>query len=126
MISQLGIEVIDAHAHFMTYDTVRMFLERGTTLDRLEQRARSLTDMKEIQIPDEAWDTGRLWAEELDKYGITSIGFMVGPESWDEFLEARKRFPGYFLGYANIDPASPDTVELVKRAGRDGFQGIKL
>jgi predicted TIM-barrel fold metal-dependent hydrolase len=126
MISKLGVEVIDAHAHFMTYDTVRMFLDRGTTLDRLEQRARSLTDMKEFQIPEEGWDTGRLWAEELDRYGITSIGFMVGPESWEEFLEARKRFPGYFMGYANVDPASPDAVELVKRAGRDGFQGIKL
>ncbi len=126
MISQLGIEVVDAHAHFMTYNTVQMFLKRGTTFDRLEQRALSLTDMKKFQIPDEAWDTGELWANELEKYGVTSIGFMVGTESWDEFLKARERFPGYFLGYANIDPSSPDAVELVKRAGLDNFQGIKL
>ena len=82
--------------------------------------------MKDFFIPDENWDPGQMWIDELDKYGISAIGMMIGKESWDEFNGARKRFPGRFLGYANIDPAVEDAVDMVKRAGEDGFQGIKL
>jgi predicted TIM-barrel fold metal-dependent hydrolase len=126
MLSKVGVKVVDAHAHFMTYGTVRNWLNGGTSLDRLEQRAKSKTDMKNFELPKKEWDTGKLWADEMDKYGISAMGFMVGPEAWEEFLEARKRFPGYFMGNANIDPASDDAIDIVRRAGRDRFQGIKL
>jgi predicted TIM-barrel fold metal-dependent hydrolase len=126
MNSKIGIKVVDSHAHFMTYKTVKAWIERGTTMDRLEQRAKTLTDMSQFQLPQKEWDTAQLWADELDKYGISAIGFMIDREAWDEFLEARKRFPGYFMGYANIDPSDPDAVEMVKRASKDRFQGIKL
>jgi predicted TIM-barrel fold metal-dependent hydrolase len=82
--------------------------------------------MTSFDIPDEAWDSGKLWIDELDKYGISAIGMMIGEESWDEFNETRKRFPGRFLGYANINPSAENALDLVKRAGNDGFQGIKL
>ncbi|MDF1539646.1 MAG: amidohydrolase family protein [Candidatus Thorarchaeota archaeon] len=131
VVSKIGIDVVDAHAHFMTYATVKGFIERASQegqdgFAKMQNRVQSHTDMKDFFIPDENWDPAQMWIDELDKYGVSAIGMMIGKESWDEFNEARKRFPGRFLGYANIDPAAEDAVDLVKRAGKDGFQGIKL
>ena len=126
ILSKLGIEVIDSHAHFFTYATVKRWLDSGVSLERMQSRVSHLTDMLELTIPDESWDPGQMWADELDKYAITAVGMMIGEEVWDEFNEARKRFPGRFLGYANINPAEEKAVDMVKRAGKDGFQGIKL
>lgn len=125
--SRIGIDIVDAHAHFITYATVKKWLETdGAARERIEKRVASLTDMDHFEIPQEAWDTGKMWIDEMDKYGIAAIGMMIAPESWDEFNEARKRFPSRFLGYANVNPALENAVETVKRAGQDGFQGIKL
>jgi predicted TIM-barrel fold metal-dependent hydrolase len=126
VVSKLGIEVIDSHAHFITYDTVKAWFSDPEAIKRAQERVQYQTDMSSLQIPDEPWDTGAMWVNELDKYGISAIGMMIGQESWDEFNEARKRFPHRFLGYANVDPAKEDAVDIVKRAGHDGFQGIKL
>ena len=129
VISKIGIEVIDAHAHFMTYDTLKKWIEDGASLERIQQRVRFQTDMTqygEFKIPEEGLDTGKLWVNELDKYGVTAIGMMISPETWDEFNDTRRRFPGRFMGYANVNPALENAVDIVKKAGRDGFQGIKL
>ncbi len=126
IVSKVGIEVIDSHAHFFTYDTIKRWLDSGASLERMQNRVSFQTDMPELKIPDESWDAGQMWADELDKYGITAIGMMIGEEVWDEFNKARKRFPGRFLGYANINPAEEKAVDIVKQAGKDGFQGIKL
>jgi len=126
MRSKLGIEVVDAHSHFFTSNTLKAWRLRGRTRDRFEQRTRSRTDMESIELPDGSWDVVQRWVDELDRYGIAAIGFMVGREAYDEFLEARKRFPGRFMGYANISPADEDAVDRVRTAGMDGFQGIKL
>ncbi len=126
VVSKLGIEVIDSHAHFITYDTVKAWFSDPETMKRAQQRVQYQTDMSSFEFPDEPWDTGAMWAEELDKYGIIAIGMMVGQESWDEFNETRNRFPGKFMGYANVNPAQENALDIVKRAGRDGFQGIKL
>jgi predicted TIM-barrel fold metal-dependent hydrolase len=126
VISKLGIEVIDAHAHFMTYDTLKKWIENGASLERIQQRVRFQTDMQEFKIPEGEWDAGQMWADELDRYGITAIGMMISPETWDEFNDSRKRFPGRFMGYANVNPALENAVDIVKKAGSDGFQGIKL
>jgi predicted TIM-barrel fold metal-dependent hydrolase len=126
IVSKIGTEVIDSHAHFFTYDTIKLWLDRGASLESMQSRVSNLTDMPELTIPDENWDIGQMWADELDRYRITAIGMMVSGEVWDEFNETRKRFPGRFMGYANIDPAEERAVDMVKRAGKDDFQGIKL
>lgn len=126
ILSKVGTEVIDSHAHFFTFETVKRWLDSGVSLERMQSRISHLTDMPELTIPDESWDPGQMWADELDKYVITAVGMMIGEEVWDEFNEARKRFPGRFLGYANINPAEENAIDMVKRAGKDGFQGIKL
>jgi predicted TIM-barrel fold metal-dependent hydrolase len=127
MLSKVGIKVIDAHAHFITYESVKAWLKRGITVKQMRRRVRFQTDMiNSFKLPEEAWDTGQLWADELDKYGITASGMMIGAQVWDEFLDARRRFPGYFLGYAMVRPGEEGAVDTVKRAGKDGFQGIKL
>lgn len=126
VVSKLGISVIDAHAHFFTYSTIKAWLDSGASLSKLQQRVAHNTDMGSLTIPDEDWDSGKMWKDELDKYGISAIGMMISPEVWDEFNQTRKRFPGRFMGYANINPADENAIDLVKRAGRDGFQGIKL
>ncbi len=82
--------------------------------------------MTSIELPDETWDTAQKWVDELDKYGIETMGAMVGVEAYNEFLETMKRFPGRFMGYANISPSQPDAADRVKQAAKDGFKGIKL
>ncbi|MHA1903839.1 MAG: hypothetical protein ACW977_07705, partial [Candidatus Thorarchaeota archaeon] len=71
VVSRLGIDVIDAHSHFMTYNTAKMIIERAGDLETIRKRVSSLTDMTSFDIPDEAWDSGKLWIDELDKYGIS-------------------------------------------------------
>ena len=126
MKSNVGVKVMDAHSHFFTAATIRAWAERGRSMSSFEQRTTTRTDMKSIDVPDEGWDAAENWVEEMDRYGISAIGFMVGPESYDEFLKAKKRFPGRLIGYANINPSDKDAVERVRRAGRDRLQGIKL
>jgi predicted TIM-barrel fold metal-dependent hydrolase len=126
MISRLGIEVVDAHAHFFTANTLRSWDRRGRTREGFEKRTRSRTDMTSIEIPDGSWDVAQRWVDEMDRYGVSAMGFMVGGEAYDEFLEAKRRFPGRFMGYANVNPGDPDAAEQVGRAARDGLQGIKL
>ena len=89
-------------------------------------RTSTRTDMTSIELPDETWDTAQKWVDELDKYGIDAMGVMVGPEAYNEFKETMKRFPGRFIGYANINPAEEDAANKVRQAAKDGFKGIKL
>ncbi|MGY5876566.1 MAG: amidohydrolase family protein [Candidatus Thorarchaeota archaeon] len=124
--SKVGIPVIDSHAHFVTYNQVKEWFSDESRIEEMKARVAYQTDMVEFKLPDEPWDTGKMWIDELDKYGIEAIGMMIGEHSWDEFNDARKRWPGRFLGYANVDPALDHAVDLVKRAGRDDLQGIKL
>ncbi len=126
MLSKVGIEVVDAHAHFFTASTLKAWSLRGRTREGFEQRTRSRTDMTSIELPDESTDVAQQWVDEMNRYGITAMGFMVGAEAYDEFLEAKARFPGRFMGYANINPGDPEAAEKVGKAARDGLQGIKL
>jgi len=124
--SSVGIPVVDSHAHFFTYDMLKEWLSDPERVERMQQRVKYQTDMSPLELPDESWDIGAMWIDELDKYGIEAIGMMISPNTWDEFLETRKRFPGRFMAYANIDPSEENAVELIRKAGRDDFEGIKL
>ena len=126
MKSRLGVEVVDAHSHFFTANTMKSWLRRGRTMDSFSKRTQTRTDMTSIELPDENWDAAHRWVDEMDKYDVQAIGFMIGRDAYDEFLEAKKRFPGRFMGYVNITPGDEDAVERVRRAARDGFYGIKL
>jgi hypothetical protein len=126
MLSNVGIEVVDAHAHFFTAGTLKAWSLRGRNRESFEKRTRSRTDMTSIDLPDESTDVAQQWVDEMDRYGITAMGFMVGAEAYDEFLEAKARFPGRFMGYANINPGDPEAAENVDKAAKDGLQGIKL
>ena len=126
MKSKLGIEVIDAHAHFMTAGSMKAWSQRGRSMTSFAKRTQTRTDMKSIDFPDEDFDAGQKWADELDRYGVSSVGFMIGPETYDEFMESRRRFPGYFLGYLNVQPNDPDAPQKIRSAAEDGFLGIKL
>ena len=126
MKSKLGIPVIDAHAHYFNVNTMQNWLKRGRTMESFANRTKSRTDMTSIELPDENWDTAQKWVDELDRYGIKSMGVMIGVEAYDEFKETMKRFPGRFIGYANINPLDTDAAEKVENAARDGFKGIKL
>ena len=126
MESILGIRIVDAHAHFMTYSTIQAMFDQNITLDRLEQRAHKYTDMTQFQLPEKDMDTGKLWAEEMERYGITAIGFMVNKNAIEEFNQTRDRYPGKFMGYINIDPTDPDAAKLVERAGKEKYQGMRV
>jgi hypothetical protein len=124
--SKLGLPVIDAHAHYFNANTMQNWLKRGRTMETFANRTKTRTDMTSIELPDENWDTAQKWVDELDKYGIETMGVMVGPEAYEEFKTTMKRFPDRFIGYANIYPAEPDAADKVEQAARDGFKGIKL
>jgi predicted TIM-barrel fold metal-dependent hydrolase len=124
--SKLGIPVIDAHSHYFSTNTLKAWLKRGRTLESFSKRLSSRTDMTSIELPDEGGDMAQKWVDELDRYGIKAMGVMVGKEAYNEFLEAKRRFPGRFLGYANINPAEDDAADKVVKAADDGFYGIKL
>lgn len=126
MNSKLGLPVIDAHAHYFNANTMQNWLKRGRTMETFANRTKTRTDMTSIELPDENWDTAQKWVDELDKYGIETMGVMVGPEAYEEFKTTMKRFPDRFIGYANIYPAEPDAADKVEQAARDGFKGIKL
>ncbi len=83
--------------------------------------------MTSVEIPSQEEDFAQRWVKELDRYGIIKIGMMVGPESWDEFGDALKRFPDRFYGYANINPLIPEAEEQARYVIRElGFHGYKL
>ena len=126
MDGKVGIPVVDAHSHYFSANTLRSWLKRGRTMESFRKRIQTRTDMKDIELPDASMDTAQRWIDELDRYGIQAMGVMVGNDSYDEFLEARDRFPGRFLGYLSIDPKDDEVVERVDKAARDGFYGIKL
>ena len=126
MNSKLGLPVIDAHAHYFGINTMKSWAQRGRTMESFASRTKTRTDMTSIDLPDETWDIGQKWVDELDKYRIETMGVMVGPEAYDEFKETLRRFPGRFIGWANINPAEEDAAKKVDQAARDGFKGIKL
>ncbi|UCH57408.1 MAG: hypothetical protein JSV18_00360, partial [Candidatus Bathyarchaeota archaeon] len=78
MISNVGIEVVDAHAHFFTANTLKAWGLRGRTREGFERRTRTRTDMTSIELPDETWDVPGRWVDEMVRHGNTAMGFMVG------------------------------------------------
>lgn len=121
---QLDLDVVDSHSHFLPYAT---FQSWQVSSDAVQRRIRTRTDMTNVEIPSQDEDFAQRWINELERYGITRIGMMVGPEAWNEFSEAMKRFPGKFYGYANINPLLPDAEEQARSVIRDlGFHGYKL
>jgi predicted TIM-barrel fold metal-dependent hydrolase len=82
--------------------------------------------MTSIELPDKNEDSAKKWIKELDKYGIQAMGLMIGNEAYDEFLEIKKKYPGRFLGYVNINPNEKNAADIISQAAKDGFYGIKL
>lgn len=121
---QLGLEVIDSHSHYLSYATFQSWQVSSKAIQR---RIRTRTDMKDVDPPKVGEDFAQRWINELNRYGIARIGMMVGPESWQEFAEALRRFPDRFYGYANINPLLPDAEEQAHYVIRElGFHGYKL
>lgn len=119
-----GLEVIDSHSHYLSYATFQSWQVSSKAIQR---RIRTRTDMTEVEVPQADEDFAKRWVTELDHYGIKRIGMMVGPESWEEFADALKRFPDRFYGYANINPLLPDAEEQAYHIIRKlGFHGYKL
>ena len=50
MKSKLGIEVIDAHAHFMTAESMKAWSQRGRSMTSFEKRTQTRTDMKTHRV----------------------------------------------------------------------------
>jgi predicted TIM-barrel fold metal-dependent hydrolase len=122
--TQMGMEIIDSHSHYLSAATFQSWQVRTEVI---QQRIRTRTDMTSVDVPSPGEDFANKWVTELDKNGISRIGMMVGPESWNEFADALKRFPNRFYGYANINPLLPDAEEQAHHVIRElGFHGYKL
>jgi predicted TIM-barrel fold metal-dependent hydrolase len=122
--TQLGLDVIDSHSHYLSAATFKSW---QVSTDAIQRRIRTRTDMTSVDVPTSNEDFAQKWVTELDMNGISRIGMMVGPENWQEFSEALKRFPDRFYGYANINPLLPDAEEQARYVIRNlGFHGYKL
>jgi predicted TIM-barrel fold metal-dependent hydrolase len=121
---QLGLEVIDSHAHYLPYSVFKTW---GTGSQAMQHRLQTRTDMTTIEPPTPEEDLAKRWVAELDRYGIARIGMMVAPPAWDEFAAAMRRFPNRFYGYANVNPLQPDAAAQARHAICDlGFHAFKL
>ncbi len=121
---KLGLEIVDSHSHYLSYAT---FQSWQVSSDAIRRRIRTRTDMTEVAVPKPDEDFAQKWVNELDRYGIKRIGMMVGPESWDEFAAALKKFPNRFYGYANINPLLPEAEQQARHViTKLGFHGYKL
>ncbi len=121
---QMGLEIIDSHSHYLSAATFESWRVRT---EAIQHRIRTRTDMISVDVPSPNEDFVQKWVKELDKNSISRIGMMVGPESWNEFRDALKRFPDRFYGYANINPLLPDAEEQAQRVIRElSFHGFKL
>ena len=56
-------------------------------MDSFANRTSKRTDMTSIELPEEGMDTAQRWVEELDRSGIDTMGGMVGPDAYDEFIK---------------------------------------
>ncbi|MFX1318474.1 MAG: amidohydrolase family protein [Promethearchaeota archaeon] len=121
---QLNLKIIDSHSHYLSYATFQSWQVSSKTIQR---RIRTRTDMTEVEVPNPDEDFAQRWVKEMDRYGITRIGMMVGPETWQEFADALKRFPNRFYAYANINPLLPDAEDQARYViHKLGFHGYKL
>ncbi|MFW9984009.1 MAG: amidohydrolase family protein [Candidatus Odinarchaeota archaeon] len=122
--TKFGMEIIDSHSHYLSAATFKSWQVRT---EAIQHRIRTRTDMTSVDVPSPDEDFAQKWVTELDKNSISRIGMMVGPESWNEFTDALKRFPDRFYGYANINPLLPDAEEQARYAIKElGFHGFKL
>ena len=91
--SELGIEIIDAHSHFFTASLRTRVLTKSGKLARTllgdrvpnthtRQRLMTRTNIESIEFP---WDLAQRWINELDRYGISAIGFMIGRRDLTSF-----------------------------------------
>jgi predicted TIM-barrel fold metal-dependent hydrolase len=141
-----GFEIIDFHSHFPTDRP--WFPEMGNTIQNYvdkvgEKRARLVQEMSKPY--GEQWrrmwgfphpegkdqhpgdrEQARRWAEELETYGIRSIGFVTGGGN-EHLAEIVSWYPDKFVGFAHHDPFLPDAVERLDHAVRTlGLRGYKL
>jgi predicted TIM-barrel fold metal-dependent hydrolase len=141
-----GFEIIDFHSHFPTDGP--WFTDMGETMNNymaqiseeriqvLRQRAAPYGEHwrrmwgfpkpegKEDHPGDEV--QAQRWVDELDEYGIHSIGFVTGGNN-EHLSEICSWHPDRFIGFAHHSPFLPDAVERLDHAVNNlGLRGYKL
>lgn len=141
----LGLEIIDFHTHFPT--NLPWFADMGTDIrqqyaERRGQRRAELArkqamayskqwqltwgfDPPEANPPDDETQADR-WAAEVDKYGLSAVGFVTGGGN-DNLAKIVARYPDRFIGFAHHYPFGVNAAAELKRAVTElGLKGYKL
>lgn len=137
------LTVIDFHSHFRLRQDSSMRraepnYEPGTpAFDAAQHREEQVAkyaeqwryawDFPEPESGDRSWEEeADLWVTELEKYGISRIGFVTGGGN-DRLAEVVKRHPDDFIGFAHHEPFSEEAARELERAVTDfGLKGYKL
>jgi predicted TIM-barrel fold metal-dependent hydrolase len=139
-MNQLGIPVFDMHAHLPApglkwgaweerfvrrygADKLAIWLERNTVSQRRMWERYKFPDP---QIPQpEPEECARLYAEEVERYGLSGICFLTGGGN-ERLAQALRPYPRLF-GFAHHDPFATDAPDALFRAVRElGLKGYKV
>lgn len=107
--------IIDAHAHMFTE---KMFLGMQMPKYKVPQ---SMIDSVKHTLE----ENKKAWIDAMDKAGIEKTIFMSTVslnEEFSSFINSSNRF----IGFAKINPESPDAIETLKKELSMGMKGVKL
>ncbi len=137
------LTVIDFHAHFRlrqdsttgrtgpTYEPGTPAHEaaqyRKAQVARYAEQWRYAWDFPPPETGDRNWEEeADLWVEELNRYGISRIGFVTGGGN-DRLAQVIQRHPDDFIGFAHHEPFGEDAAAELERAVTElGLKGYKL
>lgn len=139
-----GFEIIDFHSHFPTQrpwftdmgDTIKNYNaavspERRAILRDMcspyQEHWRRMWGFPKAESPDQhPGDEAQAqrWVDELDKYGIHSIGFVTGGGN-QHLSEVCSWHPDRFVGFVHHSPFLPDAVERLDHGVKElGLRGL--
>lgn len=130
------LTIVDFHAHFRAGqdrtrpqpdphdDTARIRAEQAAEYRR---RWRLAFDFPEPDPAERTWEEeSDLWVAELEKYGISRIGFVTGGGN-DQLGKVVARHPDDLIGFAHHSPFSPGAADELDRAVTElGLRGYKM
>lgn len=126
-----GVKVLDCHAHFPVAWPRRKAnsIISGYEAER-DRRMQLEWDFpsrdKPPATPQEIQETARLWAEEVDHYGLDRVVFVTGGGN-EQLAQVVDLYPDRFLGFVHHHFETDNALGELERAHQElGLRGIKL
>lgn len=123
------MELIDAHAHFLSYNYFRLLTQQRAEYKNIDDFIVERSRRYNFNVPPD--DPVRLadqWVIEMDRYGVSRMAIMASiPGDGSSVAAALRVYPDRFLGITMVDPYLAVAEELIEHKAREwGFRGIAL